>query len=203
MHRNAIGVSSAVAILALLAGYPAISNAHDDSELCNVLLDGDGEPVLESDSDQVGHSGSYGCEGDDDTASSADETEPAEEEEVEVAVVETPTVRLDPLTVYFDINRDDLSAGSDAEVKAFAEQLLATNPQSVEVVGYTDTSGVADLNEQLSKARASSVMAALIDAGVPASMVSSAASGEEDLAVNTPDGTREANNRRVTVTPQY
>lgn len=202
MHRNAIGVSSAVAILALLAGYPAISNAHDDNRLCNVLLDGDGDPVVESDSDQVGHSGSYGCEDDDDTAGSVEATEPAEEEE-QVAVVETPTARLDPLTVYFDINRDDLSAGADAEVKAFAEQLLATNPKSVEVVGYTDTSGPADLNEQLSKARASSVMAALIDAGVPASMVSSAASGEGGLAVETPDGTREANNRRVTVTAQY
>ena len=112
-------------------------------------------------------------------------------------------VTIDPLTVYFDSGSDSVSAGSSAEIQAFAEQLTATNPKSIQVVGYTDTSGSAALNKQLSEARAANVVASLVDAGIPASLISQESAGEEALAVETPDGTREPNNRRVLITPDY
>lgn len=200
MYRNMLGASSALAILALLAGIPATGLAHEDSRLCNVILDGDGEPVLERDDDDIGHSNSSDC-ADDDGAAKAE----ADAGQQTAAVVEAPDslVVVDPLIVYFDINQDQLDAGAQAEVEAYATALNEGSPKSLNVVGFTDTSGPADLNARLSKARADSVAAALIEAGVPASMISEGASGEDGLAIATHDDTREANNRRVTVTPDY
>ncbi len=202
MYRNMIGASSALAILALLTGVPATGFAHVDNRLCNVILDGDGEPVRESDDDDIAHSNSTACP---DGASNAGEVENTDAEQQTAAVAEAPApvATLDPLIVYFDVNQDQLDAGARAEVDAYVAELTANPAKSLSVVGYTDTSGSADLNARLSEARANSVAAALIEAGVPAGMITRGASGEDDLAIATPDGTREANNRRVTVTPAY
>lgn len=196
MYRNLIGASSALALLALLTGAPASGIAHEDGKLCNVILDGDGEPVLESDSDKIAHSNSSDC---------------PDESSVENVAVERDTAAVDtsvaasitPLDIYFDVGQDELDAGAQAELDAYAKALLATSPSSLEVVGFTDTSGSADLNAKLSAARAESVVAALANAGVPADMIETGAEGEGELAVQTPDDTREANNRRVTITPAY
>ncbi|MEM7045060.1 MAG: OmpA family protein [Pseudomonadota bacterium] len=201
MYRNVIGASSALALLALLTGLPTAAPAHEGSKLCNVVLDGDGEPVLESDSDDIAHSNSSDCP----AGADAGTVENSEAEQQTAAVDETEgvTTVVDPLIVYFDVNQDELDAGAQAEVNAYVAELMATAPKALTVVGYTDTSGSADLNARLSEARADNVAAALIQAGVPAGMISRGASGEEDLAVETGDGTREASNRRVAVTPSY
>ncbi len=204
MHRNLITLTSAFAVMIGLAGYGSIAQAHEGEEQCNVLLDGDGEPVKESDSDVIEHSNSHACGPEDAAESEVDApAEVSEEQAPEQVANVAPAPTIEPLTVYFDSNRDSLSAGSNAQVQAFADQLVATNPKSVEVVGYTDTSGSVALNEKLSKARASNVIASLISAGVPADLIAEDALGEGELAVDTPDGTREPNNRRVIVTPVY
>jgi len=156
--------------------------------------------VLESDSDDIAHGDSHECEDDGDAKAAekdVEQTTAAVEKKPEPAEI------VEPLIVYFDVNRDDLNAGARAEVTAYVEALKATSPSSVNVVGYTDTSGSPELNARLSEARANSVSAALIDAGLSSGSITRSASGESDLAVDTPDGTREANNRRVTVTPAY
>ncbi len=201
MHRKLIGVSSAVALFAFASGYATIGYAHEQGDLCNGILDGDGEPVLESDDDVLGHSGSAPCA----SAAKAEVDTGAASSKV-VAVVEPnkpAPVTVEPVTVYFDINEDKLSTKADAEIRAFAQRLSVSEPKKVWVVGYTDTSGSADLNRRLSKARADSVVAALVDAGVPADILAVDAEGENSPAVATPDGAREAENRRVTVSPQY
>lgn len=198
MYRSILGASSALAILAFVTGIPTIGHAHDGASLCKVILDGDGEPVRESDSDEIAHAHSGDCP----DGGSVKDTDGAERT---AAVTETtaPAAVVDPLTVYFDVNQDGLDAGARAEVDAYVAELMATSPQALSVAGFTDTSGPADLNARLSEARANSVAAALIEAGVPAGMITRGASGEDSLAVETPDDTREANNRRVTVTPAY
>ncbi|MGI9501215.1 MAG: OmpA family protein [Geminicoccaceae bacterium] len=198
MYRNMTGASSALAILALLAGTPATGLAQEGSSLCNALVDGDGDPVRESDSDDVGHSNSSDCPSEAD-ARTVENTEAKQE----TAAVSAPPPVVDPLIVYFDVNQDDLDAGAGAEVNDYVTELMATSPTSLAVVGFTDTSGPTDLNARLSESRADSVATALIEAGVPAGMIQRGASGESSPAIDTPDGTREANNRRVTVTPAY
>jgi outer membrane protein OmpA-like peptidoglycan-associated protein len=199
MNRNLAGASSAILMLVCLAGFPQAGIAHEDKNLCNVLLDGDGEPVRERDSDSIAHGNTFDCpeEGADEAASVENVAAPAPEP------VEAPVAVVEPLVVYFDVNEKSVDAGSRAEVNAYVVSLLATAPETLNVVGYTDTSGSVELNRRLSEARADSVSAALIDAGVPAGMITRGASGESELAVATPDGTREASNRRVTVTPGY
>ncbi len=201
MYRKMLGASSALAILALLAGVPATGFAHEGSRLCNVILDGDGDPIQESDNDDIAHGNSAACA--DNDSANAGEVKNTGAAQQTAAVSEAPAVTVDPLIVYFDVSQDKLTAGAQAEVDAYVEALTATSPKSLTVVGYTDTSGSPELNARLSEARANSVAAALIEAGLPASMITRGASGEEDLAIATPDGTREASNRRVTVTPAY
>jgi OOP family OmpA-OmpF porin len=206
MNSNLTGASSALVMLVCLAGFPAAASAHQDQNLCNVILDGDGEPVLESDSDTIAHGNTTNCP-DDGGAAAADDAANEEQQAAAPAAapepVEAPAAIVEPLVVYFDVNEKGLDAGSRAEVDAYVVSLLATSPKALNVVGFTDTSGPADLNRRLSEARADSVSAALIKAGVPAGMITRSASGEDDLATETADGTREASNRRVTVTPGY
>lgn len=201
MYRSLTGASSALAILALLAGLPATGFAHDNNNLCNVLLDGDGEPVRESDSDDIAHSNTSDCP--DNASDAAGTVENVAASEQTAAVSEAPAAIVEPLVVYFDVSEDGLDAGARAEVDAYVAALMATSPQSLSVVGFTDTSGSAALNARLSEERANNVAAALIRAGVPAGLITRGASGEADLAVSTPDGKREASNRRVTVTLSY
>ena len=202
MHRSLITLTSVLALLVGFTSYGTQPAAHDGDKSCNVLLDGDGEPVKESDDDSIDHSNSHPCGSHDDSASDAQSSvEEVAEEDVANVVQETVTV--EPMTVYFDSGQDELSAGAKAQVQAFAEQVSATNPTSIQVIGYTDTSGSPALNEKLSKARASNVMASLVDAGIASDIIEQGGAGEDTLAVTTPDGTREADNRRVVITPEY
>lgn len=199
MYRNVIGLTSALAILIGTAGFAAISQAHEGDDLCNVLLDGDGEPVKEKDNDEINHSNSHACSSKSDEGDASAAEAPAEKAPQQVALAPV----IEPLTVFFDVSRDNLSAGSNAQVQAFADELRETNPKSIKVIGYTDTSGSAELNEQLSKARAANVADALVGAGISSNLIEQGSAGQEVLAVETPDQTREPNNRRVIITPEY
>jgi outer membrane protein OmpA-like peptidoglycan-associated protein len=200
MNRNLAGASSALVMLACFVGFPQAGITHQgDEDLCNVVVDGDGEPVLERDSDRIAHSNSTSCPDE-----AVEEVAAVQHTSAEApASAEAAEAIVEPLVVYFDVNERKLDAGSLAEINAYAVSLQATSPKGLKVVGYTDTSGSAELNQRLAEARANNVGTALIDAGVSAGMISRDASGEDELAIRTPDGTREAGNRRVTVTPVY
>jgi OOP family OmpA-OmpF porin len=70
----------------------------------------------------------------------------------------------------------------------------------VQVVGYTDRAGSSGYNLRLSKRRADTVRAALVKDGVAAAAIADAGRGEDSPAVPTPDGVRNPQNRRVTIT---
>ncbi|MEZ5932912.1 MAG: OmpA family protein [Alphaproteobacteria bacterium] len=199
MHRYVTG-ASALVILAALAGSPTPGLAQASSKLCNVILDGDGEPVQGGDSGTIAHGDSHECA---DSAAGQVESVDAAAQPVIVKTAPATPAAVDPLVVYFDVNQDRLDAGARAEVGAYVGDLMATSPKGLTVVGHTDTSGSPARNAQLAEARANSVAAALIESGVPAGMIRRGASGEDSPAVATPDGTREASNRRVTITPAY
>ncbi len=75
------------------------------------------------------------------------------------------------------------------------------------VSGYTDDTQVRDSNRrfadnwELSAQRALTVTRALIDAGIPAAMVFSAAFGAEQPVVPNADVASRAKNRRVEIAP--
>ena len=67
------------------------------------------------------------------------------------------------------------------------------------VVGHTDTSGSPAYNVRLSERRAKAVADALVGQGVGAGALQVDWKGETQLAVPTPDGTKEPLNRRSTI----
>jgi OOP family OmpA-OmpF porin len=102
-------------------------------------------------------------------------------------------------TVYFGWNRSWVGPAGLAVLQQAAAVYRAGGVVTVQVTGFTDTSGSAAYNLRLSARRAQHVAHILAHMGVPWNTIQIAAAGETNLAVPTPDGVREPHNRRVTV----
>ena len=102
-------------------------------------------------------------------------------------------------TVYFGWNRSWVGPAGMAVLQQAAAVYKAGGVVTVQVTGYTDTSGSPGYNLRLSARRAKHVAHVLAHMGVPWNAMAIAAAGETNLAVPTPDGVREPRNRRVTV----
>ena len=91
----------------------------------------------------------------------------------------------------------------DKTALAAAAQVYKTKPNAkVTVTGFTDTVGPPELNMRLSQGRADAVKNILVQNGVPAGSITTAASGEGDMLVPTAAQTNEMRNRRVVVVIQ-
>ncbi|HKX64898.1 MAG TPA: OmpA family protein, partial [Rhizomicrobium sp.] len=73
---------------------------------------------------------------------------------------------------------------------------------NIAIVGHTDTSGPSDYNQKLSVRRANVVVEALVQMGARRNALHASGVGETDLAVQTEDGVKEAQNRRTVITLQ-
>jgi OOP family OmpA-OmpF porin len=101
--------------------------------------------------------------------------------------------------VFFDWNSASLSPGGSEVIQLAANAYRAGAPVTVQVTGYTDTSGSYQYNERLSVRRARAVAAVLAQGGVPPGAMVVTGRGENDLRVPTPQGVREPQNRRVEI----
>ena len=103
----------------------------------------------------------------------------------------------------FEVRFDFNKATIKPEYRELIEKLATATQENknikVSVVGHTDTSGTKSYNYALGGRRAEAVQKMLIEYGIPASQIVAVSSGEEDLAVPTPDNTPNAENRRVRV----
>ena len=102
--------------------------------------------------------------------------------------------------MFFDWDKSDITPEAasilDNAVTAYAD---CANTQ-IMLAGYTDTSGTATYNQGLSQRRADSVKAYMVSRSIPDGVISTEAFGETNLRVQTADGVREVQNRRVEVT---
>lgn len=101
----------------------------------------------------------------------------------------------------FDVNSDVIKDAGKAELRELARHINnLADVQSVDIVGYTDSSGSADYNQKLSLRRATAVKNFLMDNGVSPKVMTTLGLGEEKpVASNaTPEG--RAKNRRVEIT---
>lgn len=101
--------------------------------------------------------------------------------------------------IHFDFNKATIKPEYQALIQKLATATQANRNIKVSVVGHTDTSGSKDYNYSLGGRRAEAVQNMLIKYGIPASQIVAVSAGEEDLAVPTPDGVPNAENRRVRV----
>ncbi len=109
-----------------------------------------------------------------------------------------PTAPAD-FTVYFDFDSWTLTA-EDLTVLTNVINTARSGGQShIMIIGHTDTSGTAEYNQALSVHRANVVLEALVDMGARRAAIQVSGRGEADLAVATPDDTKEAKNRRAVI----
>ena len=101
--------------------------------------------------------------------------------------------------VFFDWDKYNITPEGMQIVQLAANQYRSGGHVTLQVTGYTDTSGSAGYNQRLSERRANAVAAALERLGVPRSDMVVAGRGQNDLRVPTPDGVREPQNRRVEI----
>ena len=101
--------------------------------------------------------------------------------------------------VFFDWNKASLNQRATQIISQAASDSKTQNVTTLNVSGYTDTSGTPQYNQGLSERRAKAVAAQLVQDGVPASEIEIHAYGETHLLVPTGLGVREPQNRRVEI----
>lgn len=107
-----------------------------------------------------------------------------------------PAPRLILRDVTFATGSATLTRQAEASLRTTAVSMLAQPTVRLEVSGYTDATGAHEVNERLSLARAESVRAFLISAGVPASSLTAHGYGPaEPVASNATAEGRELNRR--------
>ncbi len=106
----------------------------------------------------------------------------------------------DPTTVLFGFDKADLTRKDKQTLGEFGQQLASQRHYLVEVHGYTDSTGPADYNYQLSQRRADAVIQYLAQKyNVPAHKIYVIGLGEDNpVAANTSARGR-AENRRVDI----
>jgi OOP family OmpA-OmpF porin len=107
-----------------------------------------------------------------------------------------------PFVVFFGFDSADLSAEAMATIRDAAAAVKNSDASKIFLSGHTDRSGANAYNMQLSRHRVAAVGNALMEAGVSRKLIEQVRRGEEQPAVTTADGMREAANRRVEISLQ-
>jgi len=104
--------------------------------------------------------------------------------------------------VFFDFDKSNLTPRALDIVKEAATVAKSGQNTRVTCTGHTDTAGPANYNMALSLRRANTVKNALVNNGVAATSITVIGKGETALLVQTGDGVREPQNRRVEIVIQ-
>jgi outer membrane protein OmpA-like peptidoglycan-associated protein len=109
-------------------------------------------------------------------------------------------VPIGPFIVFFDWDRSDITPQAAAILDNAAAAYQQTGQAQVVLAGHADRSGSAQYNVGLSQRRADSVRSYLAGRGIPDGSIATEAFGESRPLVETADGVREPQNRRVEIT---
>lgn len=102
--------------------------------------------------------------------------------------------------VLFDLNKAELKPAAYRNVRQLAEFLRENPERKVLIEGFTDSTGAAAYNVQLSERRAESVKRALVKEGVDFSRISTVGFGKEYPVADNATPASRSMNRRVEVT---
>ena len=119
-------------------------------------------------------------------------------EETEVTVVTKDNKNVLRQIIYFDFDNFNLSSVSKKKIKQFVDSHKKEINEYL-IVGHTDTKGTKKYNLSLSIKRANVVKELLINYGIDNNKIKILGRGENQLAIITPDETRQPANRRVEI----
>jgi outer membrane protein OmpA-like peptidoglycan-associated protein/opacity protein-like surface antigen len=105
-----------------------------------------------------------------------------------------------PFIVFFDWDKDEITPQAAAILDNAAQAYQSTGQANVVLAGHADRSGSDAYNVGLSQRRANNVRSYLAGRGVPDGSMTTEAFGESRPLVDTADGVREPQNRRVEIT---
>ena len=101
--------------------------------------------------------------------------------------------------ILFGVGSSQLESRAQEVLRAVAIVLKKYDETKVNVYGFTDTTGTAARNTELSQRRAQVVADELMSNGVASARLNTRGMGETKLRVATADGVNEARNRRVEI----
>jgi len=105
----------------------------------------------------------------------------------------------DSLLFYFDAGTSTLSEDSKNQLDTMLALIKQHEPAVIDIIGHSDRSGDAQLNDTLALERAQRVKAYLVDHNITLTHLSVVSHGENDPLIFTKDGVSEPRNRRVEV----
>jgi outer membrane protein OmpA-like peptidoglycan-associated protein len=105
-----------------------------------------------------------------------------------------------PYIVFFEWDKSDITAEAASILDGAVAQYANCGNASVMLAGHADKSGTPKYNQGLSERRNTSVRAYLTGRGISDGVISTQAFGEGAPRVDTADGVRELQNRRVEIT---
>ncbi len=103
------------------------------------------------------------------------------------------------LNLYFQAGGTELTPQSRATFEELFTILEQRTLPDISVIGHTDTTGSAEVNERLARERAELIAAAMVAAGAPDERMEITSHGEGNLLVETDDDVAEPQNRRVEI----
>ena len=106
---------------------------------------------------------------------------------------------VDGYLVLFEWGSDDISAQAQAVLDDAASRYQICPQAQLMLAGHADRSGSDQYNFGLSQRRAANVRAYLAGRGIPDRVMTTVALGESRPRVETADGDREPENRRVEI----
>jgi outer membrane protein OmpA-like peptidoglycan-associated protein len=111
-----------------------------------------------------------------------------------------PAQVVGPFIVFFDWDRDEITPQAAGILDNAAAQYAQTGNAQVVLAGHADRSGSDQYNVGLSQRRAEAVRQYLAGRGIAEGVMRTEAFGESRPLVETADGVREPQNRRVEIT---
>jgi len=105
-----------------------------------------------------------------------------------------------PYIVFFEWDKSDITPDAATILDNAVSAYSNCGSAQVMLAGYADRSGSASYNVGLSQRRADSVKAYMASKGIPDGVMTTQAFGESNPRVETADGVRELQNRRVEIT---
>ncbi len=130
----------------------------------------------------------------------APEAAPAPAPTPEPAPTPSPVAAPGPFIIFFDWDKSVITPEAGAILKAAAQAYKDTGQSAVKLAGHADKSGTDAYNDALSARRSAAAKAYMVGQGVPADVIATESFGEGKPLVETADGVREPQNRRVEIT---